>query len=227
MRRVGEWSDDQQVSMRGSVCGVFKAKNVPTQSGAGVTGKKTTNPSLDTRARTHVKKKRAPLKRDPVSGLIARAITVELATRFRQEFESDRAHNIESAAFAAGINPSTVRDAMKRHRDNTANEGEDALVCQILADAHSAHIRRLRGEGFGHADGENAAGVSWLKWQLEVQDPLNHPRGAKLELEHAGKDGGPMQVQAVSTAEAAKQLAELAATDPEVAEVLRKAGERE
>ncbi len=121
----------------------------------------------------------------------ARVLTPESAARFEQELLSDLAHSVTTAAEAVDLNPNTVRDAINRYRRGEFESDQHAEVCRLFAVAKAKHIKELRSKGFDAARTANGPGVSWFKWQLEVQDPVEHPR--KSEVEVSGPDGGPIQ----------------------------------
>jgi hypothetical protein len=138
----------------------------------------------------------------PTEPLAARKIAVRVLTRalaeaFAVELLSDVSHTVNSAARAIGIKPSTVHKALARAQDDACRTLEDEEICDILAAAKESHIKKLREYGFVSAGKENRAGVTWLQWQLEVQDPRHHPRKQEFAVEMAGKDGGPIQTVGV------------------------------
>lgn len=126
--------------------------------------------------------------------MTARVLTREVAEAFAAELRSDIAHSVNSAARRVGVKPDTVKKALQRAQNDTCFTPEDEEICDILAAAKDEHIRKLRSLGFESARKENRAGTSWMQWQLEVQDPINHPRKQDLSVEMAGKDGGPIAV---------------------------------
>lgn len=120
-----------------------------------------------------------------------RIITLEKARQFAETLLSDVSHSVESASMAVGLKPSAVRKALERaHHDKCATL-DDEEVCEILYAAKLSHIRNIRERGFVlELDGKR---TSWSQWQLEVQAPLEHPRGQSVALEMSGKDGGAIE----------------------------------
>jgi hypothetical protein len=106
----------------------------------------------------------------------ARVLTMELAEKFAAELLADASHSVESASFEVGLRPSTVRDAISRYLNDKCTSLEDEAVCEVVAKAKTEHVKKLRAWGYIEASKENRAGTSWAQWQLEVTDPLHHPR---------------------------------------------------
>ena len=106
-----------------------------------------------------------------------RVITRELAEKFAAILLSDFTHNVQSASDHVGLRARTVHEAIRRYNFGKCTTAEDEEICGILASAKEQHIHKLRQMGFASAvRDKNAPGAAWVKWQLEVQDPTNHPR---------------------------------------------------
>jgi len=118
-------------------------------------------------------------------------ITLELAHAFAEAILSDEAHTVQSAAVEVGLVPNTVRNAIGRYRDDGCTTDEDREICRVLFAAKERHLKQIRAAGRDSSLGGNNAGVSWAKWQLEVQDPTEHARPSQ-RLEHTGGNGGPI-----------------------------------
>jgi hypothetical protein len=125
----------------------------------------------------------------------ARVLTVELATRFSEVLLEDLSHSVETAALAAGLRPSTVRDAISRYHNDKCSTLSDEEVCEIVYRAKAEHIKQIRFAGYVCAGKLNRAGTAWMQWQLEVQAPLEHPRKQQTEVQHSGPNGGPIQTE--------------------------------
>jgi hypothetical protein len=139
-----------------------------------------------------------PLEPLPQYRIARRVLTRELAEAFAEELLSDVSHSVNSAARAIGIKPDTVKKALQRAHNDACWSLEDEEICDILAEAKEEHIRKIRGYGFVSAANGNRAGIAWMQWQSEVQDPVNHPRRQDVSLEMAGKGGGaPIAVASV------------------------------
>ncbi len=123
-----------------------------------------------------------------------RVVTMEVARRFAELLEGDPTHTVESVASVLGVRSSTIREALSRFERDKCSSEEDEEICAVLAAAKELHIHALRRKGFGDADRDNATGTSWLKWQLEVQDPVHYPRQNKTSLELSGPNGGPVRL---------------------------------
>lgn len=132
-----------------------------------------------------------------------RVLTVELARQIGETLLSDITHTIESASTACGVRAGTVREARRVFRENKDLTPEAEEIGALIDDAHAEHIRRLAKLGFQAAGNksQNSPGVSWARWQLEIQAPDVYPRKTALEL--SGPGGGPIE-----TADATKQLDE-------------------
>jgi hypothetical protein len=126
-----------------------------------------------------------------------RVITVELAKRFAEEIASDMSHNVNSASLAVGLRPSTVREAIHRYENDKCTTAIDEEVSEILVRGKAEHIKQIRAAGYISAGKENRAGTSWMQWQLEVQDPKEHPRKTQVEL--SGEDGKPIETKNETT----------------------------
>lgn len=124
-----------------------------------------------------------------------RVLTLELAERFAQVLCSQLAHTVESAAVEVGIRASTIREALSRLESDKCGSAEDEEICTVLAQAKASHILALRAAGFAAGGSANNAGTNWLRWQLEVQDPLHHPRKTESAVELSGPGGGPVQTE--------------------------------
>lgn len=103
-------------------------------------------------------------------------------------------HTVESASSTVGVKATTVRELLRRYRKDECATDEDESIAAVIDDAVVEHIRRMRLFGFITAGDRNTAGVTWARWQLEIQDPLNHPRKTETAVELTGKDGGAVQV---------------------------------
>lgn len=126
----------------------------------------------------------------------ARILTAELATRFTEILLGDLSHSVETAALAAGLKPSTVRDAVSRYHNDQCKTLADEEVCEIVYRAKAEHIKAIRHAGYFCAGTQNRAGTAWMQWQLEVQAPLEHPRTKQqAEVSLTGQGGGPIQTQ--------------------------------
>lgn len=136
---------------------------------------------------------------------------MEVALAFAAELERDEAHSVETASSAVGVRARTVRDAIARHDSDKCGTDEDVEVCAVLAAAKAKHLLRLRRLGFDGAKGGNRAATGWLQWQLEVQDPLNHPRKSAVELSGPGGKPIALGVAEMSTDELVNIIRE---TDP-------------
>lgn len=115
----------------------------------------------------------APL---PEYRIARRVLTREIAQAFADELLSDVTHSVNSAARAVGIKPDTVKKALQRAHQDACWSLEDEAICDILAAAKEKHIKTIRRYGFLSAANGNRAGIAWMQWQSEVQDPINHPR---------------------------------------------------
>jgi hypothetical protein len=120
-------------------------------------------------------------------------ITLELARQFAHELTSDLSHSVESASAECGLRARSVRDAIYRHERDECGTEEDREICGLLSAAKTAHIRELRRKAMLYAAAGNRAGCGHIQWQLEVQDPRNHPRTQRHEL--SGPEGEPVQVK--------------------------------
>lgn len=120
-----------------------------------------------------------------------RVISKEKAYEFAAEFASDVSHTVKSCALAVGIRPGTVREAISRYENDKCQTLLDEEICEILVKAKEEHIKQIRAGGYIWAGKENRAGTSWMQWQLEVQDPKEHPRKTQVEL--GGVDGKPIE----------------------------------
>lgn len=123
----------------------------------------------------------------------ARVLTMDLAELFAEILCSDMSHSVESAALAAGLKPSTVRDAISRYNKDDCKTLADEEVCEVIVRAKADHIKHIRAAGYVSAGKANRAGTAWMQWQLEVQAPLEHPRKQETTVELTGKDGGPIE----------------------------------
>lgn len=129
----------------------------------------------------------------PETGSVHRKITMEIALKFREALLADMSHSVESACATIGVRAGAVRQAIHRfHKDKCATP-EDEAICMVLANAKTEHIQHLRKAGMVAAGRDrNGPGANWFKWQLEVQDPINHPRKLDLSAEVSGKNGRPI-----------------------------------
>lgn len=143
----------------------------------------------------------------------ARTITKELALKFAKEMDSDLTHSVESASNAVGIRAGSVREAIQRFDKSRCRTIEDEEICSILATAKTKHIHALRKAGFGSSGRGNGPGANWIKWQLEVQDPVHHPR--RIEATLSGPDGGPIQHQTLKDATVEELLGIVRETEPQ------------
>jgi hypothetical protein len=153
-----------------------------------------------------------------------RKVTMELARRFAEEMKADIAHSVESASYAVGLNPNSVRDCINRYERGECDTEEDEEVCEVLAAAKSEHVRELRRKGHIASEDANGPGVAWFKWRLETGAPKEHPRKTESAVELSGPGGSPMQHeyrQLLPRADAIAELRKLAAEDPEIAEALK------
>lgn len=148
-----------------------------------------------------------------------RVVTLELAQRIAAILlETDdqaplglgHTHTIESASVAVGIRGGTVRELLRRYADGKCATEEDEEIGAVIDDARTEHLRRMRGLGFAAAGNNNRAGTSWIQWQLEIQDPKNHPR--KQALEVSGPDGGPVETKNDTTV---RYVVSVPPTEPE------------
>lgn len=126
-----------------------------------------------------------------------RVITEPIAQAIADIMRGDVTETVQSAALAVGVNPSGVREALRRYEHDECGSEEDERVCAILAAGKAAQMKDIRQRGFDSAEGGNSAGVSWMKWQLEVRDPLNNPRHTQQSVELSGPGGGPVQSETV------------------------------
>jgi hypothetical protein len=143
-----------------------------------------------------------------------RKITRELAKQFAKVLLSDHSHTVESASNEVGLRANTVREAISRHDKSKCRTLEDEEICAILADAKTRHIHALRKYGFGSAGKGNGPGANWVKWQLEVQDPLHHPR-PRNDVTLSGPNGGPIQHATLKEATVEELQAILHETEPQ------------
>lgn len=133
---------------------------------------------------------------------------------FAAELANDPTHTMESAAAAVGLRSSSVvRECLSRYVNDKCGSPEDEEIGAILYEAKQKHIHELRKQGFEGAERANNPRVSWVKWQLEIQDPANHPRKTAVEL--TGADGGPVKTQELSTMPTEQLLTILNQTEPD------------
>jgi hypothetical protein len=123
-----------------------------------------------------------------------RVVTMELARRFAELLAGDVTHTVESVASVLGVRACTIRQALSRFERDRCSSEEDEEICAVLAAAKERHIHELRRTGFLAAGNVNGPGANWLRWQLEVQDPVNHPRQNKTSVELSGPNGGPVRL---------------------------------
>lgn len=123
-----------------------------------------------------------------------RVVTREKAQALADLLRTDPTHNVESAAVAVGLKGSTVREMLRRYSKDECATPEDEEIAEIIDDARAEHIHTLRKLGFVQAGDKNMPGVTYVKWQLEIQDPLGHPRKTETAVELSAPGGGPLQV---------------------------------
>lgn len=122
-----------------------------------------------------------------------RVLTEDKARAIASTLASDVSHTIESAAPMVGLNPSTVREALRRYEQDECTTDEDEFIAGIIYQAKADQMKAIRVKGFDSAAGGNNAGVAWMKWQLEVRDPKHHPRHTQQSVELSGPNGGPVE----------------------------------
>jgi hypothetical protein len=122
---------------------------------------------------------------------------LECARKIAEHLRTHPGCFVESAALAGGMNPRTYR----RHMEGTSDDdlAFQAIVLPALQEHAEALLESARRD-IESAEGGSSAYVSWHKWLL----PKRHPKlfgDQPAQVELTGKDGGPVALTHLGTAE--------------------------